>query len=429
MTEKFDIIIAGAGMVGLGLATSLARAGLKVCVLEKTSMPAQLEPEFDGRVCAISLGSQRILEDIGAWENMKDYAEPILDIRVTDGETPFFLHFDHTEVGDEPVGFIIENRYIRHGLQQTAATLPNLKIIDNFAIKSIETTPCKISINRLACNLGFATNEEDLSDEAIQNNNKGWIASASPRNDESTREYNEEITAKLLIGADGRGSQIRELTGIGKTTWGYKQTAIVCTIEHELPHCGLAQERFLPAGPFAVLPMQGNKSSLVWVEPDERVGVYMELEEPEFLQEISQRVGKYLGKITGASSRFSYPLSLLHAKQYVGERVALIGDAAHGMHPIAGQGVNLGFRDVPVLAELIKRQAALGLDIGGVALTQEYAKLRRFDTITMLGTMDLLNRLFSNNLLPIRAARDIGLWAVGKMPPLKRFFMRQAMGI
>ena len=185
MTEKFDIIIAGAGMVGLGLATSLARAGLKVCVLEKTSMPAQLEPEFDGRVCAISLGSQRILEDIGAWENMKDYAEPILDIRVTDGETPFFLHFDHTEVGDEPVGFIIENRYIRHGLQQTAATLPNLKIIDNFAIKSIETTPCKISINRLACNLGFATNEEDLSDEAIQNNNKGWIASASPRNDDN----------------------------------------------------------------------------------------------------------------------------------------------------------------------------------------------------------------------------------------------------
>ena len=385
MKNKFDIIIAGAGMVGLSLATSLARAGLSVAVLEKTSLSSQLEPEFDGRVCAISLGSQRILEDMGAWENMSAYAEPILDIRVTDGATPFFLHFDHNEVGDEPVGFIIENRYIRYGLQQTAATLPNLKIIDNFAIESIAQTPYKISIN-------------------------------------------EEITAKLLIGADGRGSQVRELAGIEKTTWGYKQTAIVCTIEHELPHYGLAQERFLPAGPFAVLPMQGNKSSLVWVEPDDRVSVYMELEEPEFLQEISQRVGKYLGKITSSSQRFSYPLSLLHAKQYARQRVALIGDAAHGMHPIAGQGVNLGFRDVPVLAELIKRQAALGLDIGGVAILGEYAKLRRFDTITMLATMDLLNRLFSNNLLPIRAARDIGLWAVSKTPPLKRFFMRRAMG-
>lgn len=386
MKNEFDIIIAGAGMVGLSLAIDLARAGLSVAVLEKTTLSAQLEPEFDGRVCAISLGSQRILEDIGAWENMSAYAEPILDIRVTDWATPFFLHFDHNEVGDEPVGFIIENRYIRHGLQQTAATLPNLKIIDNFAIESIAQTPCKISIN-------------------------------------------EEITAKLLIGADGRGSQVRELAGIEKTSWGYKQTAIVCTIEHELPHYGLAQERFLPAGPFAVLPMQGNKSSLVWVEPDDRVAIYMELEETEFLQEISQRVGKYLGKITSSSQRFSYPLSLLHAKKYARQRVALIGDAAHGMHPIAGQGVNLGFRDVPVLAELIKRQAALGLDIGGVAILGEYATLRKFDTITMLATMDLLNRLFSNNLLPIRAARDIGLWAVGKMPPLKRFFMRRAMGI
>jgi 2-octaprenyl-6-methoxyphenol hydroxylase len=398
MTEKtpaynYDVVIAGAGMVGLSMAVAVARAGLpadlRVAVLERTSLCAQLEPEFDGRVCAISLGSKRILDAIGAWKFMAENAEPIWDIRVTDGATPFFLHYDHAEVGDEPVGFILENRHTRHGLQAVVATLPNITIIDNFAIKTLEQDAFSAKI---------------------------------------TSANGEVVAARLLIAADGRGSQIRELAGIGKTTWGYEQTAIVCTIEHELPHNGLAQERFLPAGPFAVLPMQGNRSSLVWVEPDDCVQIYMELPEEDFLQEISERVGKYLGKIISSSTRFSYPLSLLHAKKYTTNRVALVGDAAHGMHPIAGQGVNLGFRDVEVFAEIIRKQAALGLDVGGESLLTEYANLRRFDVVSMLASMDLLTRIFSNNYLPVRAARDVGLWAVGQMPPLKRFFMRHAMG-
>jgi 2-octaprenyl-6-methoxyphenol hydroxylase len=191
----------------------------------------------------------------------------------------------------------------------------------------------------------------------------------------------------------------------------------------------LAQERFLPAGPFAVLPMTGNRSSLVWAEPTDQANVYLELPEEEFLQEISERVGGYLGKIISSDTRFSYPLSLLHAKKYTAERVVLIGDAAHGMHPIAGQGVNLGFRDVAVLSALISKNFVLGLDIGGAGLLSEYESLRKCDSIIMLAGMDILNRLFCNNTLPVRAARDVGLWAVGKMPPLKRFFMRHAMGL
>jgi len=388
--QKYDVIIAGAGMVGLTLALSLARAGLQVAVVEKTTMPEQLDAKFDGRVSAISLGSQRVLDDAGAWEFMREFAEPILDIRVTDGATPFFLHYDHEEVGDEPFGFIVENRHTRYGLQKAAENLPNLRIIDSFFIKTMKNDAAGASI----------------------------IA-----------ENGEILTARLIIGADGRGSQIRELAGIEKTAWDYAQTAIVCTITHELPHDGLAQERFLPAGPFAVLPMTGNRSSLVWVEPEDRASIYVELPEEEFLQEISERVGGYLGKIISSDTRFSYPLSLLHAKKYTAERVVLIGDAAHGMHPIAGQGVNLGFRDVAVLSALISKNFALGLDIGGAGLLREYESLRKFDSIIMLAGMDILNRLFCNNYLPVRAARDLGLWAVGKMPPLKRFFMRHAMGL
>lgn len=390
MSKNYDVIIVGAGLVGMSMALALARVGLNVSVIEKTNINTQFEPEFDGRVSAIALGSQRILNDIGAWEFMQAHAEPILDIRVTDGATPFFLHYDHNEIGDDPFGYIIENRYIRHGLHQAAARLKNLTLVDNFTIKTLVQTAHNATITGI---------------------------------------NNETLQANLLIAADGKVSQARELAGIGVTTWDYGQTAIVCTIEHTLPHHGLAQERFFPVGPFAVLPMLNNKSSLVWVEPNDRVKLYLELSEEEFTQEIIQRVGGYLGDIKTIGRRFSYPLSLLHAKKYVAQRMAVIGDAAHGMHPIAGQGVNLGFRDVAVLAELISKQYSLGLDIGGEDILANYASLRNFDNVSMLAITDILNRLFSNNIIPLRAARDIGLWTIGKLPIVKKLFMQHAMGI
>lgn len=390
MTKKYDAIIVGAGLVGMSMALALARYGLKVAVVEKATINTQFEPEFDGRSSAVALGCQRILDNIGAWEFMQPHAEPIFDIRVTDGNSPFFLHFDHHEIGDEPFGYIVENRYIRHALHKALSQLPNIDLIDNFAIKNLTQDSSSANLTGID---------------------------------------GKSLRTSLIIAADGRASQIRELAGIGVTNWNYGQTAIVCTIEHELPHHGLAQERFLPAGPFAVLPMTGNRSSLVWVEPSNRVELYLELPEEEFVQEIAERIGGYLGNIKTSGGRFSYPLSLLHAKKYASERVVLIGDAAHGMHPIAGQGVNLGFRDVDVLAELICKQHSLGMDIGAENLLVNYENLRSFDSVSMLAITDLLTRLFSNNLLPLRTARDMGLWIVGKIPPLKKIFMRHAMGL
>lgn len=392
MTKQYDVVIAGGGMVGMSMAIALAREGLAIGVIEKDLLPSQLEANFDGRVSAIALGSSRILDNIGVWEGMKPYAEPIRDIRVSDGDTPFFLHYDHHEVGDDPFGYIVENRYIRHALHSVGEKFSNLTIFDQTSISEFKEDGQRILVSL----------------QGRQGN---------------------DITCRLLIGADGKHSVIRRLSGIGVTHWDYKQTAIVCTIAHEKSHNGLAQERFLPTGPFAVLPMQHNRSSLVWVEPDDRVDIYLQLPDEEFVQEIKERVGDYLGDIRVEGKRFSYPLSLMHAKTYVGKRLALIGDAAHGIHPIAGQGVNLGFRDIAVLAELIVEPFKLGMDIGAEDVLAHYQRWRRLDNVTMLAATDGMNRLFSNRVIPIQLARGFGLWAVGKMPPLKRFFMKHAMGL
>lgn len=389
MTDTYDIAIVGGGMVGLMFAVAAAHEGLSVAVIEKTDMPSQLEPAFDGRVSAIALGSKNIFAALGVWDAMKNEAEPIRDIRVSDGAMPLFLHYDHHEVGSNPFGYIVENRYIRHALIQAVHAQPRIRLLERAQLQAFtaDSAGCALQVDGRA------------------------------------------LRCRLLVGADGKQSQLRRMAGIGALEWNYKQTAIVCTIGHELPHVGLAQERFLPAGAFAVLPMTGNRSSLVWVEPADRAGIYLALPEDEFIQEIKERVGDYLGRISVLGKRFSYPLSVMHAKTYIAPRLALIGDAAHGIHPLAGQGVNLGFRDVAVLAELVGERFRLGLDIGSPDVLAHYQQWRRFDNMTMLAVTDGLNRLFVNDIQPLRLARGLGLWAVGKMPPLKRFFMKHAMGM
>jgi 2-octaprenyl-6-methoxyphenol hydroxylase len=387
---RVDAAIIGGGMVGMSLALALAQSGMQVALIEKAPLPAQLDPSFDGRVSAIASGSQRILGSIGAWQGMESYAQPILDIRVSDSDRPFFLHYDHQEIGSDPFGYIVENRHIRYALQQAALALPNLVIMDDTTLESFERDDAGVMLHF---------------------------------------KQRPSLRCALIIGADGKNSTLRQWAGIGVTESRYGQTAIVCTIAHSQPHHGLAQERFLPAGPFAVLPMTQQRSSLVWVEPDERVGLYLELPNDEFIQEIRERVGAYLGDLRLEGNRFGYPLSVLHAKTYIGHRLALIGDAAHAIHPIAGQGVNLGFRDVGVLAQLLSERFQLGLDIGAADILAHYQRWRRFDNVAMLATTDGLNRLFSNAIPPLRLARGLGLWGVGKIPPLKRFFMRHAMGM
>lgn len=385
-----DVTIIGGGMVGLALGIALTQAGVNTCIIERENLDDQLVPEFDGRVSAISLGSIRVLSAIGAWNYMQDNAQPIHDIRVVDGYTTAHAHYNYKDVGKEPVGHMVENRHIRIGLVKRAREMNELKLLTSTKVKSITRESQKATV--------------ELEDGSI-------------------------ITSGLLVAADGKRSAVRAQAGITAREMGYNQTAIVCTIDHELPHEALALERFLPAGPFAALPMKGNRSAIVWSETPERAKNYMAMDKDAFDAEIAKRLGDYLGKISTTGKRFSYPLFLVLASRYTDTRLALAGDAAHGIHPVAGQGVNVGFRDVAVLAELIEQAKKSGLDVGSESLLKHYERWRRFDISSMSAVTDGITRLFSNDIMPVRLMRDAGLRLVNRIPPLKRLFMRHAMGL
>lgn len=381
---KTEIAIIGGGMVGMTQAIALAGAGFDVVVIDREDPQTMLSQAYDGRVSAVAWKSYQFLDKIGAWKYILPHAEPINDIRVSDADSLLFTHFDHREIGPDAFGYIVENRHTRIGLHKRASELKSLTLLAPCEVENIDFENRKISINQ-----------------------------------QST------ITYQLLIAADGKFSKTRKAAGIGVTIRDYKQSGIVCTIEHELAHNGLAHEKFLPAGPFAVLPMQGNRSSLVWTEPTELAPIYMQMSDADFLVEIEKRCD-YLGKIKLTKGRWSYPLILSHAEKYIAENLVLVGDAAHGIHPIAGQGVNLGFRDVIELTNLLLERRKLGLTMQS-ALT-EYERVRKLDNGMMIFATDTLNRLFSNNFTPIRIARDLGLGVVNEIPVLKRFFMKAASG-
>ena len=384
-----EIAIVGGGMVGLAQGIALAEQGISVVVIDREDPSKIVAQDFDGRVSAIAWKSVQLLKDVDAWQYIAPFAQPINDIRVSDNKSSLFTHFDHKEIGDEPFGFIVENRHTRAGLYKRAAQIRKLKLLAPYEIVDVDFKNRVIKTNRAPMTINY----------------------------------------QMLIGADGKFSKMRELAGIEVYERSYKQTGIVCTIEHEFSHGGLAHEKFLPAGPFAVLPMQGNRSSLVWTEPTELAHIYMEMSDADFLHEIYKRCD-YLGKIKLVNSNqkgcWSYPLSLLHAQKYTAKNFALIGDAAHSIHPIAGQGVNLGFRDVIELTRLIMASRKLGLQAGSAL--PEYERNRRFDNSMMIAATDILNRLFSNNILPLRLARDMGLGVVNEISPLKRLFMKYASG-
>ena len=387
---RCELVIAGGGLVGLTLGIACASAGLAVAVIDREAPPVTVEEGFDGRSSAIAFGSQRALAGIGLWQHIAPEAEPIREIRVADGDSPLFLHYDHAELGDDPLGWIVENRVLRLALFARAAALPNLRHLAPATVASAERGPTGVTV-RL--------------------------------------EDGRELRGYLLVAAEGRLSPLRKAAGIRTVEWRYKQIGIVCTVAHEVPHLGIAVEHFLPAGPFAILPMTGNRSSIVWTERADLAPRMMALDDAEFLAELGRRFGDYLGRLTIAGPRWSYPLSLMHAEAYTAPRLALVGDAAHVIHPIAGQGLNLGLRDVPALAELIVDARRLGLDIGNPALLARYERWRRFDNTLLAAVTDGLNRLFSNDVAPIAALRDAGLAVVNRLPPVKRFLMRHAMGL
>jgi len=385
-----DVVVIGGGMVGLSLAAALAGAGVATVVIEPEVSAVVVSADFDGRASAIATGSKIVLETSGAWRGMQPDAEAIRDIRVTDGASRLFLHYDHRELGGGPLGHMVENRIIRRALIERLAGLDDAVVLDGRRVTALER-------------------------------DGAW---AEVSLDDGTR-----VRAPLAVAADGRNSPTRRGAGLTVTEWRYSQTGIVCTVAHERPHDGVAQEHFLPAGPFAILPMTGNRSSIVWTEHAELAPRLMALDGDGFAEELMLRFGDYLGAIEVIGPRFSFPLGLLHAHGYVKPRLALIGDAAHAMHPIAGQGFNIALRDVAALAEVVVDSLRLGLDPGALVSLERYQRWRRFDNSVMLAVTDGLNRLFSNDLAPVRLARDIGLAAVNNAPSVKRLFMRHAMGL
>jgi 2-octaprenyl-6-methoxyphenol hydroxylase len=385
-----DIVIIGGGLVGGPLACALAGAGLSVVVVDGETPQDALAPSFDGRASAVALAPQRMLARIGLWPDIAPWAAPIKQIRVSDGVSPLFLHYDYQEVGDQPMGWIVENRALRQAIHLSLARLDTVTWL----------APAKLV---------------ELKREAA-----GVTAILAD---------GRTIRAAMAVAADGRASPVRQAVGIKVTKWDYQQTAIVCTVRHSRSHGDTAQEHFLPAGPFAILPLTGRRSSVVWTEKAHLVPAILAQNEADFQRELETRFGDYLGDLTLEGPRFSYPLSLQFAQSYTAPRLALVGDAAHAMHPVAGQGMNMGLRDVAALAELLGEAKSLGQDLGDGQILARYARWRRFDNMLMLGLTDTLVRLFSNDWTLIKLARDVGMAAVNQAPPLKRFFMKHAMGL
>jgi 2-octaprenyl-6-methoxyphenol hydroxylase len=390
--QRADLVVGGAGFAGLALAIAL-RQGLgetfSVTVVDPGLAHATSR---DPRASAIAAAARRLFEAIEVWNAVAADAQPILDMVVTDSKLddvvrPTFLTFGGEVEEGEPFAHMIENRHL----------------VDALATKARE-----LGVELRAGSVTGFENAGNAINVALDGG--------------------EKISARLLVGADGARSQIREHAGIASHGWNYDQSAIVTTVAHERDHNGRAEEHFLPAGPFAILPLTGKRCSIVWTEETREAGRVIALPDDQFHAELEKRFGLQLGDITVAGPRRAFPLGLFTARQFIAERLALIGDAAHIIHPIAGQGLNMGLRDVAALAEAIADAARLGLDIGTPDVLERYQRWRRFDTMTMGVATDGLNRLFSNHSDVLRLARDIGLGLVERMPALKHMFIREAAG-
>jgi 2-octaprenyl-6-methoxyphenol hydroxylase len=405
-----EVCVVGAGPVGGALACRLAAAGVSTVVVDRAALPPMEHPAFDGRAYAIASGSRALLETAGLWQVLPEPACPILDIRVSDGRvgrrpSPLFLHFDHREAGAEvsrpgmhAFGWMVEARSLRVALNTRMHTLPALRVC----------APATAEVER----------REDGATVRI---------AGGPA-----------VECRLVVAAEGRHSPLREAAGIPVTRLPYSQTGIVCAVSHDLAHRNIALEHFLPSGPFAQLPMSAspdaeeggaaNVSAIVWTERTPIAERMLRLDDGRFSREIARRLGDHLGAVRVVGRRWSYPLAAMHAHRYVDTRLVLVGDAAHAIHPVAGQGLNLGFRDAIALSDLLIEAARRGEDLGAHTLLQRYQRRRRPDNLLMLAATHALDRLFSNDNPLLRLARDVGIAAVHRAPPLKRLFMHQAMG-
>ena len=395
MALDTDILITGGGLGGTSLALALAQAGHRVTLIDALAEQTRKAAAFDGRSYAIALGSQRFLNAIGLWPELADAAQPMFEIKVTDGRagegpSPFFLHFDHAEIEEGPMGYMVEDRHLRPALLKAVAADPNITHLAGETVTDQTATPSHVSVT---------------------------LASGKT------------LTATLLVGADGRTSDTAARAGIKRMEWGYGQTALVCAIQHEKPHNGIAHQFFMPPGPLAILPLTENRSSIVWSETETDAARIHAMSDADYLDHLRPRFGSFLGQISLAGARFQYPLSLSLAKSLTADRIALVGDAAHGVHPIAGQGLNAGLRDVAALTEVLTEAKRRGEDIGAATVLGQYQQWRRFDTAALALATDGFNRLFSNDNPLLRLARDVGMGAIQAIPALRRGFIREAAGL
>ena len=395
MEHDCDIAIVGGGLNGPALALAAAQVGLRVIVLDATSHKPRKNAKFDGRAYALALASKRLLAAVGVWENVTQDAEPMLNIRVSDGHagvgaSPFFMDFDHAELEEGPMGYMVEDRHLRYALQAAMQTSPLIEY-------------------RLATRVtGQSTGPEGVT-LSLANNQK--------------------ITTRLLVGADGRQSGTAARAGITYTGWQYGQTALVCAVEHDRPHGGVAHQFFMPAGPMAVLPLSARRSTVVWSEKTDSAAVIKTLDDAAFLDVLRPRFGDFLGDIALTGGRFSYPLGMMIAKSYIAPNVALIGDAAHGVHPIAGQGLNAGLRDVAALIQVLSEAKQRGEDFASQPVLARYQLWRRFDATALAVATDGFNRLFSNDNPILRLGRDLGMGMLNAMPKVRRGILREAAGL
>jgi 2-octaprenyl-6-methoxyphenol hydroxylase len=400
-TSDFDVIIAGAGMAGATLALALHQGGLRPILIDPMVFDAQLQPNFDGRASAIAYASFRQWRALGVGAALEPHAQPIAQILVTDGTAPgaaapaplgTFLRFESAEIGaasgGEPLGYMLENRQIRAALAAavTAAGIPVL-------------APARVA----AVRFGSVAAEVTLDDSRVLN-------------------------APVVVGAEGRASVVRQAAGIGETGWGYGQSGVVATVQPERPHQGVAHEYFLPSGPFAILPLTGNRASLVWTESTKNGAALKDAGDDMFHAYLARRFGDFLGQVTRVGPTFAYPLSLSLAHSMTAPRAALLGDAAHGIHPIAGQGLNLGLKGAAALAQVLVDASRLGEDIGSETVLERYARWRRFDTVALAAATDVFTRLFANDDPLLRLVRGAGMAVVNRIGPARRFFMQEAGG-
>ena len=394
MDYDCDIAIVGGGLNGPVLALALAAQGRRVCIIDAQPEALRKNAAFDGRAYALALASKRLLARLGIWQQVAEHAEAMQEIKASDGRagegpSPLSLHFERGELEEGPMGYMLEDRYLRRAL------------LDAVAAQELITE----------------LHDEVIAQEVTEQG--AWLTLASGKS----------LSTRLVVGADGRASGTAQRAGIKRTGWDYGQTALVCALKHELPHEGIAHQFFMPNGPLAILPLPDSRVSIVWSEKTDQAAEINALSDEDYLQVLRPRFGDFLGKISLDGKRFAYPLKLTIANQFVTERVALVGDAAHGLHPIAGQGLNAGLRDVAALAHVVEHAERIGEDFASLLVLQRYQEWRRFDTATLAAATDLSNKLFSNDNPLLRLGRDIGMGVINALPGVKRGFVREAAGL